>query len=336
MSSDTSIGSPSRGRLLGPERRAGDASDPSPVASLLPGIVAMVLLGSSVAVIGGIHGQPTFWVQAWRYAAAAATIALISRLTGRRLVLPRPTELPFVIAGAGLGLVGFNLALIVGSRHAEPAVLGAAVSCIPIVLAVAGPLTRGGRPSGRLVAGAVVVAAGAVLVSGWGRTDAIGLLAAAVLIALEAGFTLVGAPVLPRLGAWSFSAGTCAVAALSFGAIAAVTEPSRLIELRQPGPILSIVYLGVIATAISFVLWFGCVQRIGAGSAGLASGVAAPASALIGIVVGGPIPGPAAWAGMVLIMVGLLVAHRTAGRRRSGRMPVGQKPTGPMSAGRQR
>lgn len=272
----------------------------------------MVLLGSSVAVIGGIEDQPGFWVQGWRYAAAALTIALIGRLTGRRLVLPRLAELPFVVGGAGLGLVGFNLALIIGSRHAEPAVLGAAVSCIPIVLAVAGPLTRGARPTRRLVTGAVVVAAGAVLVSGWGRTDAIGLLMAAALIALEAGFTLIGAPVLPRLGAWTYSAATCAVAAFSFGVIAAITEPTRIVELQRPAAIGAIIYLGVIATAISFVLWFGCVDRIGAGAAGLASGVAAPASALIGILAGGPVPGLPAWAGMALIMAGLLVAHRRA------------------------
>ena len=38
------------------------------------------------------------------------------------------------------GLVLFNVALVAGSRHAEPAVLGVAVACVPPVLAVIGPL----------------------------------------------------------------------------------------------------------------------------------------------------------------------------------------------------
>lgn len=282
---------------------------------LVSGVAAMVLLGSSVAVVGAIDGRPGLWVQCGRYAAAAVTIVLIGLGTGRRLLVPRPGELPFVIGGAALGLVGFNLALIVGSRHAEPAVLGAAVSCIPIVLAVAGPLTGGTRPTRDLVLGAVVVAVGAVLVSGWGRTDAVGLLMAAALIAGEAGFTLLGAPVLHRLGPWTYSAATCAVATLGFGVLALVGEPARIVELNRPGSLAAIVYLGAIATAVSFVLWFGSVQRVGAAVAGLTTGVAAPASALIGIGVGRPVPGAVAWAGMAVIIVGLVIAHRPGGHR---------------------
>ena len=33
------------------------------------------------------------------------------------------------------GLLLFNVALVHGARHAEPAVLGVAVACVPVVLA---------------------------------------------------------------------------------------------------------------------------------------------------------------------------------------------------------
>jgi hypothetical protein len=54
-------------------------------------------------------------------------------------------------------------------------VLGVAVACVPSLLAVIGPLLEGARPRPHLVAAALVVTAGAALVQGLGRSDAIGL-----------------------------------------------------------------------------------------------------------------------------------------------------------------
>ena len=71
-----------------------------------------------------------------------------------------------------------------------------------------------------------------------------------------------------------------------------------------------VVTVGVLATAASFVLWFCCVQQVGAAAAGVTSGVAAPAAALVGMAVGGPMSGPVAWFGIGLIAVGLVVSAR--------------------------
>jgi hypothetical protein len=55
------------------------------------------------------------------------------------------------------------------------------------VLAIAGPLTQRQRPSLRVTAGAVIVSAGAVAVTGWGRADLIGVIMAVALIGCAAG-----------------------------------------------------------------------------------------------------------------------------------------------------
>ena len=138
----------------------------------------MVLLGSSVAVIAATQHLSVFGVQAARYAVAALTLVVLARAFGIRLVLPRRGDIGWVVGGAMTGLVGFNLAAIVGTRHAEPGLLGAAVACIPIALAIAGPLTQRRRPSPQVVTGAIVVSVGAIAVTGWGRGDAIGILMA--------------------------------------------------------------------------------------------------------------------------------------------------------------
>ena len=121
--------------------------------ALWPGLAAMALLGSSVAVIDATRTLPVFALQSARYAVDVAAIVVFARIFQVRLVLPRFRDLGWVLGGAATGLVGFNLATIVGTAHAEPAFLGAAVGCIPLVLALA----AGRRPSPRLVVSAVVV-----------------------------------------------------------------------------------------------------------------------------------------------------------------------------------
>ena len=202
-----------------------------------PGLAGMVLLGSSVAVIAATQHLPVFGVQAARYAVAAVTLVVLARAFGIRLVLPRRGDIAWVVGGALSGLVGFNLATVVGTRHAEPGLLGAAVACIPIALAIAGPLTQRRRPSPHVVTGAIVVSVGAVAVTGWGRGDGIGIVMAASLIVFEAGFTLMGSRALPRMGPWSYSAATAVVAAIFFAALSALVErpaPWRRSPSRRP------------------------------------------------------------------------------------------------------
>jgi drug/metabolite transporter (DMT)-like permease len=287
----------------------------------------MVLLGSSVAVIAATQHLAVFGVQAARYAVAALTLVVLGRAFGIRLVLPRRGDIGWVVGGAMSGLVGFNLAAIVGTRHAEPGLLGAAVACIPIALAIAGPLTQRRRPSPQVVTGAIVVSVGAIAVTGWGRGDAIGILMAASLIVFEAGFTLMGSRALPRLGPFSYSAATAVVAAISFAVLSALLERPTMASFVQLEAVAPILYLGAVATAIAFVLWFTGVQRLGSGTVGLCAGIAAPAAALIGALFGAPLPSLGAWLGMAVIAAGLLIgflpsAHRESARNTDDDQPV--------------
>ena len=174
----------------------------------------MVCVGGSVAVSGVLAHAPVFTAEALRYAVACVILLVLARLTGRRLVLPRGTEWLWLAGIAATGLVLFNVALVAGSRHAEPAVLGVAVACVPAVLAVIGPLLEGSRPRAAGVAAALVVTCGAALVQGLGRTDGLGVAWAAVVFGCEAAFTLLAIPVLGRHGPWGVSVHTTWIAAV--------------------------------------------------------------------------------------------------------------------------
>jgi drug/metabolite transporter (DMT)-like permease len=272
---------------------------------LLAGAAGMVFVGGSVAVSGVLADTPVLTVQCLRYAVACLLLALFARATGRRLVRPRGAEWLWLGGVVLTGMFLFNLALVLGARHAEPAVLGVAVAGVPVLLAAVGPLLEGHVPAARPIAAALVVTAGAGLVQGFGRADAIGLLWALVTFACEAGFTLLAVPVLGRHGPLGVSVHSTWMAALLFGVTGAAWEgPAAALRLTG-ADLLAGAYLAVGVTALAFVLWYSCVERVGAARAGLLTGIAPIAAAATGVALGGPLPSPVVWFGVAVVAAGL-------------------------------
>jgi drug/metabolite transporter (DMT)-like permease len=275
----------------------------------------MVCVGGSVAVSSVLAGAPMFTAEAVRYAAACALLVVFARVSRQRLLVPRGTEWLWLSGIAATGLVMFNIALVQGSRHAEPAVLGVAVACVPSLLAVVGPLLEGSRPSPVVVMAALVVTCGAALVQGLGRTDAVGIAWAAVVFGCEAAFTLLAVPVLGRHGPWGVSVHSTWLAAVIFAGIGLVREgPAAAARLRG-ADWLAIVFLAVAVTVVAFVLWYSSVGRLGAGRAGLLTCVAPVAAAVCGILLGGPVPRPVVWVGIAVAGGGLALGLRGGASR---------------------
>jgi len=269
------------------------------------GAIGMVFVGGSVAVSSLLQNSPLFTVQAVRYALACGLLVGFARVAGQRLVLPRGTEWLWLGGIAVTGLVVFNIALVNGSRHAEPAVLGVAVASVPILMAAIGPLLEGARPSARALVAALVVTGGAALVEGLGRSDALGLVWALVVLASEAAFTLLAVPVLVRLRPWGVSVHTTWIAALAFFAIGVVHEGPAAVTRLGRTEVVAIAYLAIAVTAVAFVLWYTCVARLGSSRAGLLTGIAPVSAALCGVALGQPFPGVLVWLGIGVVAAGL-------------------------------
>jgi drug/metabolite transporter (DMT)-like permease len=290
-------------------------------AGVAAGTGAMICVGGSVAVSGVLAHAPVFTAEALRYAMACLILLAMARLAGRRLLMPRGTEWLWLAGVAATGLVLFNVALVAGSRHAEPAVLGVAVACVPSLLAVIGPLAEGSRPRAAGVAAALVVTCGAALVQGVGRTDGLGVAWAAVVFGCEAGFTLLAIPVLGRHGPWGVSVHTTWIAAVIFAAIGLAHEgPGAAVRLGTEGW-LAVGYLAVAVTAAAFVMWYSSVERLGASRAGLLTGVAPVAAAAAGVLLGDPPPRPLVWAGIAVVAAGLALGLRGPAQARDSSRP---------------
>ncbi|MGW0585045.1 DMT family transporter [Streptomyces sp. NPDC002920] len=282
----------------------------APFAQLVPGMVGMALVGSSVTVSHTLVDAPLFTAQAVRYAAATAILVVVAHLAGARPVWPRGREWLWLSGLAVTGLVLFNVAVVRGVAHAEPAVVAVAVACVPLVLGVVGPLLERRRPSRQVLLAAPVVMTGAVLVEGTGRTDAVGVAWAALALGCEAGFTLLAVPVLPRHTPWGVSVHATWLGGVLLAVLGATREgPSAARELSG-AQWAAVGYLALMVTAVAFVLWYSTVRSVGAGRAGLLTGIAPLAAAAVGTVSGTGVPGPTVWLGIVVVIAGLIVGLR--------------------------
>jgi drug/metabolite transporter (DMT)-like permease len=311
-----------------PEEGPADRPATSPRRAVGACVSAMVFVGGSVAVSGVLTGAPFFTAEAVRYAVAALLLVLFAHRSGRPVVRPRGAEWLWLAGIASTGLVLFNVGLVQGARHAEPAVLGVAVACVPPLLAVAGPLLERSRPRAGMVAAALVVTGGAGLIQGLGRTDAIGVAWAAVVFGCEVAFTLLAVPVLGRHGPWGVSVHTTWMATVLFAVIGLVHEGPGAVTRLTGSDWLATAYLAVAVTAVAFVLWYSGVSRLGPGRAGLLTGVAPIAAAVTGVLLGGPAPRPQVWAGIAVVVAGQVAGLRWASRstpeaaRRPDREPL--------------
>lgn len=297
---------------------------PSPsLARLVPGMVGMTLVGSSVTVSNTLVGAPLFSTQAVRYVAATAILVVMARLAGTRLVWPRGREWLWLVGLAVTGLVLFNVAVVRGVAHAEPAVIAVAVACVPLLLGVIGPLLERRRPSRQVLLAAPVVMAGAVLVEGTGRTDAVGVAWAALALGCEAGFTLLAVPVLGRHTPWGVSVHATWLGGVLLAVLGMMREGPSAVRGLTGVQWAAVGFLTLLVTAVAFVLWYSTVRSVGAGRAGLLTGIAPLAAAVVGAVSGTGVPGPSVWLGIAVVITGLVVGLRPRALPAAERTPVG-------------
>jgi drug/metabolite transporter (DMT)-like permease len=62
-----------------------------------------------------------------------------------------------------------------------------------------------------------------------------------------------------------------------------------------------------VVTALAFVLWYSAVGRLGPGRAGLFTGLVPIVATVGGLLLGGPVPRPAVWIGVTVVLAGLSV-----------------------------
>jgi drug/metabolite transporter (DMT)-like permease len=268
-------------------------------------VMTCAILGGSFTVSRSIVDYPILTGQALRYSLAAlALFVLVARRPER--ITPTARELGRLALVAATGLVTFNVLLLFALRHAEPAVIGTIVGVSPLLLALLGPLQERRRPAPRLLGAAAVVVAGAALVQGFGVADGPGLAAAVGVLCCEAAFSLLAAPLLPRLGPVRVSAWSTALAVpLLLLLLPLAGERPRLPTAGQAA---ALAFLGLVLTVVAFVFWYTGIAGLGVERAGLFVALVPVFTLLTTAVVDRDAPAPAKVAGVALVGAGLVIA----------------------------
>ncbi|MFD6419416.1 DMT family transporter [Streptomyces sp. NPDC060194] len=283
--------------------------------------LACVLVGGSFTANSLLGDYPYAGGQALRYGLACL---LLVPLLGRGGTAPlrrlRPRRWGRLALLAATGMVGFNLAILAAERTAEPAVPGVLVGCAPVVVAVLVPLLAGRRPARAVLYGALLVAAGAFAVQGWGRTDGAGLLYSVGALAGEVCFALLAVPLLEPLGARLLSATVCGLAALESAGLGLLLDGGDVLRTPTATELAALLWQAVVATVVGFVCWYEGIRRIGPERATLFSGLIPVAAAATAPLVGTGSYGVAQAAGSLLVGSGVALGSGVIVRRRGRRL----------------
>jgi drug/metabolite transporter (DMT)-like permease len=213
--------------------------------------------------------------------------------------------LPFPLIAAGEQRVSSSLAAIL-------------IACVPLLVAViAIRYDASERATGIRLVGLFVGLAGVIALVGIdvaGKTDE--LIGTGLIVLAAVGYA-IGPMVLKRrlsdLDARATMGGSLAIAAVLLAIPAAVSLPS---QAPPPGAMFSLVFLGLVCTALAFVVFSVLIREAGPSRALVITYVNPVVAVALGVAILGERPGAGAVAGLLLILAGSWLST-------DGRLPPG-------------
>jgi drug/metabolite transporter (DMT)-like permease len=185
--------------------------------------------------------------------------------------------------------------------------VGVIVGCIPIALALAGPIAQRRRPQPRTLWAAGIVSAGAAIVQGAGTASLPGVLLSFGVLLCEVAFSLLAVPLLPRLGPVALSAYVTALACAMLTVAAAFVDRGGALPPPTVAQAVVIGYLGLAATTCAFVAWYASLGLMGATRAGLFAGLAPISTLVCSVTLGMDSLSPLRALGVLVVGTGVTV-----------------------------
>ncbi|WP_135233186.1 DMT family transporter [Nocardia sp. CS682] len=268
-------------------------------------VLVMALWGSAFASSKlAVHDVPHEVAGFLRFLLGTVVLVIVLRL-------PRlPTTEAARVAGLGLiGVFGYNVLFFLGLSLA-PAADGSVIvpMTAPVITVVVLAVRSRTRPSGARALGlAAAVIGGVVFFVGIPSSGGQRLLGDLVFLgaaACWACYTMLGAPILARLAAPTVTVYASAAGTAALGVFAAPALPGVAWSELGPEFWLNQAYLGVLPTALAYVLYYRAVGQVGPATAATAMFLV-PAFGLAGAwVVLGETIAPVQGVGAALMFVG--------------------------------
>ncbi|MEP3422707.1 MAG: DMT family transporter [Erythrobacter sp.] len=289
---------------------------------IIPFILTGSIWGSTWFVITGqIDGVPAAWSVFYRFALATPALFLVAFLMKRRLLLTRPEHKLAALVGV-FQFSGNFLFVYHAELYVTSGIVAMMFGLLMVPNALFGRLFLGERVQSGFMWGSAVAIAGVMflLVHEWSdNPDAgviggnvalgiglafVGILAASIANVIQANPTGRGVPMVSLL-AWAMLYGT--VFDLGFALLTAGPPPFPASTDYWAG----IVYLALIGSVITFPLHYNLVREIGAGRTAYNSILTISVAMLISTVFEGYQWTVLTAGGMVLAVVGMVLALRS-------------------------
>jgi drug/metabolite transporter (DMT)-like permease len=256
---------------------------------------------------------------ALRYYIGAAVLLTALALVRGRGALPTGTGDREAVLVGGLFLMGGNGLLFLGQQFTTGGVASILFGLIPVLTAAGGTLLLDdGAPDAVELLGVALGIAGVALVAAPGSVGATPqgvalVLGAVVAVSVGNVFVERASPESDGLviAGWAMLLGGIIVHAGARGA----GETLLVVASATPAAIGALLFLGVVASALAYAVYFVLIRRIGAFRVSLVSYIIPVVATVVGVVALAEPVGPAAVAGFVLVAGGFVLVQREQVRR---------------------
>jgi drug/metabolite transporter (DMT)-like permease len=272
------------------------------------------LVGGSVAAASRLHSFPLIGGQAVRYTLATVFLLVWARIRKHTFVRPAPVQLVWIFLLAAMGMAGYGIVLVYSTSMTSPGNVGVALGAAPLIIVLVRSLLARMRPARNLMAGSLCVACGSAMAqlstSGAVQSSVRGLVWSCLALTGVCAITLLGAPAAQQLGSLTVTTYACGLAS---GMLFLVALIQRAVTgtpvLRRPTAVefSALAFLALGVTTIVFLMWYGAVERLGAGRAGLFNGLVPLASLLALSVTGSGSAAIDQIAGAALVLLGVVL-----------------------------
>ncbi|QAY77192.1 DMT family transporter [Sphingosinicella sp. BN140058] len=246
---------------------------------LFPFLLVTCIWGSTWLVIRDQLGVvPAAWSVTYRFAIAGLAMFAYARWSGASLRIGREGHLLALLFGIPQFCLNFNF-VYAAEHHITSGLVAVVFALLLVPNSVFGWLFLKQRLTGGFVAGSLIAVAGVALLflqelraSETSRVEVmigigvtlLGVLSASVSNVMQGTERMRGRPISAMI-AWGMAYGV-----LCNAAIALTLHGSPTVEMR-PAYWAGLVYLGLLASAIAFTLYFGIIRAIGPARAAYSS-----------------------------------------------------------------
>lgn len=251
-----------------------------------------------------------------------AAVALLAVAPFAKVRLPRRGDLPLITLCGVTGMTAYQVLLNWGEVHVEAGTASLLIAIAPVFSVLLGSLFLGERLTRNIVVGSVVALAGAAVVSLAEGTSGFSVSALVILAAavVQGVYHFASKPLLRHYT--GLEVATYAMVAGTVFALPLIPATWHATVHAPVAALASAAYLGLLPSALGFVIWAYAVARLPLAVSTAALYLVPPVALIVSFVWLAEVPRPIALAGGAISVAGVILISRHQRNHHPTNVPV--------------